>query len=225
MRMARHGGARSYLVMEFVEGRTCARFSRIQASSACCTARLVRQLASALDAIHAQDVCHRDVKGENIIVSRAGAADEESVLIDISIAIVNDANETQNGMSRAAGSFDYMAPEQAVGYAEPSSDVYSLAKLLLEMLTGRQLKDLLPDAALDLPERVRVLGGKLAGRLLDASIEMLAKLRWSSTWHAGCARQAYSQNRWSPTWRRILRLGLQHPLEPLHTLFREAGAW
>jgi len=58
--------------------------------------------------------------------------------------------------------------------AEPSSDIYSLAKLLLEMLTGRQLKDLLPDAALDLPERVRALARKLEVRFSDASIEMLA---------------------------------------------------
>jgi serine/threonine protein kinase len=96
------------------------------------------------------------------------------VLIDFSIAIVKDANETLHGLSRAAGSFDYMAPEQAVGYAEPSSDIYSLAKLVLEMLTGRQLKDLLPDAALDLPERVRVLARGLGVGFSDESIEMLA---------------------------------------------------
>ena len=96
------------------------------------------------------------------------------MLIDFSIAIVKDANETLHGLSRAAGSFDYMAPEQAVGYAEPSSDIYSLAKLVLEMLTGRQLKDLLPDAAMDLPERVREFARGLEVRLSDESIEMLA---------------------------------------------------
>jgi serine/threonine-protein kinase len=135
-------------------------------------------LASALDAIHALEICHRDLKPENVIVRdivrNGGSAEEESVLIDFSIAIVKDANETLHGLSRAAGSFDYMAPEQAVGYAEPSSDIYSLAKLLLEMLTGRQLKDLLPDAALDLPERVRGLARGLEVRLSDESIEMLA---------------------------------------------------
>jgi len=129
---------------------------------------------SALDAIHALEICHRDVKPENVIVRREGSAEEESVLIDFSIAIVKDANETLHGLSRAAGSFDYMAPEQAVGYAEPSSDIYSLAKLVLEMLTGRQLKDLLPDAALDLPERVRVLARGLEVRLSGESVEMLA---------------------------------------------------
>jgi tRNA A-37 threonylcarbamoyl transferase component Bud32 len=172
-----HGSAPSgapYLVMEFVEGRNLRMVLEAGPLPPRRTARLVRQLASALDAIHALGICHRDVKPENVIVRNEGSAGEESVLIDFSIAIVKDANETLHGLSRAAGSFDYMAPEQAIGYAEPSSDVYSLAKLLLEMLTGRQLKDLLPDAALDLPARVRGLARGLEVRLSDESIEMLA---------------------------------------------------
>jgi len=172
-----HGTAPSgapYLVMEFVEGRNLREILEAGPLPPGRTARLLGQLASALDAIHALEICHRDVKPENVIVRREGSAEEESVLIDFSIAIVKDANETLHGLSRAAGSFDYMAPEQAVGYAEPSSDIYSLAKLVLEMLTGRQLKDLLPDAALDLPERVRVLARGLEVRLSGESVEMLA---------------------------------------------------
>jgi len=172
-----HGAAPSgapYLVMEFVEGRNLREILEAGPLPPRRTARLLRQLASALDAIHALEICHRDVKPENVIVRHEGSPDEESVLIDFSIAIVKDANETLHGLSRAAGSFDYMAPEQAVGYAEPSSDIYSLAKLLLEMLTGRQLKDLLPDAALDLPDRVREFAKTLAVRLSPESIEMLA---------------------------------------------------
>jgi tRNA A-37 threonylcarbamoyl transferase component Bud32 len=172
-----HGAAHSgapYLVMEFVEGRNLREVLEAGPLPPQRTARLLRQLASALDAIHAQEICHRDVKPENIILRHEGSAQEESVLIDFSIAIVKDANETLHGLSRAAGSFDYMAPEQAVGYAEPSSDIYSLAKLVLEMLTGRQLKNLLPDAALNLPERVRVLARGLGVGFSDESIEMLA---------------------------------------------------
>jgi tRNA A-37 threonylcarbamoyl transferase component Bud32/ligand-binding sensor domain-containing protein len=176
-----HGTAPSgapFLVMEFVEGRNLREILGEGPLRPRRVAHLLAQLASALDAIHAQEICHRDVKPENVIVRNivrnGGSGDEESVLIDFSIAIVKDANETLHGLSRAAGSFDYMAPEQAVGYAEPSSDIYSLAKLLLEMLTGRQLKDLLPEAALDLPERVRVLARNLEVRFSDASIEMLA---------------------------------------------------
>jgi tRNA A-37 threonylcarbamoyl transferase component Bud32 len=180
-----HGTAASgapYLVMEFVEGRSLRLVVEEGPLPPLRTARLLRQLASALDAIHALGICHRDVKPENVIVRdivrdivrNGGAPEEEAVLIDFSIAIVKDANETLHGLSRAAGSFDYMAPEQAVGYAEPSSDIYSLAKLVLEMLTGRQLKDLLPDAALDLPERVRGLARSTAVHFSDESVEMLA---------------------------------------------------
>jgi serine/threonine-protein kinase len=172
-----HGSAPSgapYLVMEFVEGRNLREVLEGGALPPRRVARLLRQLASALDAIHALDICHRDVKPENVIIRREGSPEEESVLIDFSIAIVKDADETLHGPSRAAGSFDYMAPEQAVGYAESSSDIYSLAKLTIEMLTGRRLKDLLPAAGLDLPDRVRELLQELDVRLSAESIHMIA---------------------------------------------------
>jgi len=172
-----HGAVPSgapYLVMEFVEGRNLREALEAGPLPPRRTARLLRQLASALDSIHAQGICHRDVKPENVILRNEGSPEEESVLIDFSIAIVKDANETLHGLSRAAGSFDYMAPEQAIGYAEPSSDIYSLAKLVIEVLTGRRLKDLLPDAALDLPERVRDLLKGLGAHLSAESIHMLA---------------------------------------------------
>jgi serine/threonine protein kinase len=114
------------------------------------------------------------VKPENVIVRNESSPGEEAVLIDFSIAIVKDANEALYGLSRAAGSFDYMAPEQAVGYAEAASDIYSLAKLAIEMLTGRRVKDLLPDAALDLPDRVRKLLQSLDVKLSQETIDMLA---------------------------------------------------
>jgi len=114
------------------------------------------------------------VKPENVIVRDEGSPEGEAVLIDFSIAIVKDANEMLYGLSRAAGSFDYMAPEQAIGYAEPSSDIYSLAKVVIEMLTGRRLSHLLPAASLDLPGRVRELLNRLNVGLSRDSVEMLA---------------------------------------------------
>jgi tRNA A-37 threonylcarbamoyl transferase component Bud32/ligand-binding sensor domain-containing protein len=172
-----HGSAPSgapYLVMEFVEGKVLREIFEMGPLPPKRTARFLRQLAGALDAIHALDICHRDVKPENVIIRDEGSPVEAAVLIDFSIAIVKDANETLHGLSRAAGSFDYMAPEQAVGYAQPSSDIYSLAKLVIEMLTGRQLKDLLPDAALDLPDQLRTLLKGLEIGLSQHSIDMLA---------------------------------------------------
>jgi tRNA A-37 threonylcarbamoyl transferase component Bud32/sugar lactone lactonase YvrE len=172
-----HGIAPSgspYLVMEFVEGGNLRELLERSPLARERTARFLGQLAAALDAIHAQNICHRDVKPENVMIRDQGSPQEAAILIDFSIAIVKDANETLHGLSRAAGSFDYMAPEQAIGYAEPSSDIYSLAKLVIEMLTGRQLKHLLPDAALDLPGRVRELARSLPVALSEDSAGMLA---------------------------------------------------
>ena len=163
-----------YLVMDFVEGRSLREILEDGALAPRRASRLLRQLAGALAAIHAQGICHRDLKPENVIVRNEGKTEEEAVLIDFSIAIIKDADETLHGLSRAAGTFDYMAPEQAVGYAQPSSDIYSLARVVIEMLTGRLLKDLLPGAALDLPARVRALMRSLTLHLSDESIDLLA---------------------------------------------------
>jgi serine/threonine protein kinase len=66
-----------------------------------------------------------------------------------------------------------MAPEQAIGYAEPASDVYSLARILIEMLTGERLSALLPDASMDLPERTFELLRRLDFGLSTASLELI----------------------------------------------------
>ncbi len=163
-----------YLVMEFIEGRSVREALEGGPFTPRTTARLLRQLGGALDAIHAQGICHRDVKPENIILRAETQGAEQAVLIDFSIAIVKDASETLYGLSRAAGTFDYMGPEQAIGYAQSSSDIYSLAKTMIELLTGQQLKALLPDAALDLPLRVRELMEGLGFGLSPDSLAMLA---------------------------------------------------
>jgi tRNA A-37 threonylcarbamoyl transferase component Bud32 len=162
-----------YLVMEFVDGKCLREVLERGALPAERLARLLQQLAAALGAIHGQNIWHRDVKPENVMLRYEGTPEEEPVLIDFSIAIVKDADATLHGLSRAAGTFDYMAPEQAIGYAQPSSDIYSLAKLTIEMLTGRRVSQLLPDAALDLPDRVRELARNLGAGLSEDSVAVL----------------------------------------------------
>ncbi len=166
-----------YLAMEFVAGKNLRDIVKEGPLAGPRAARLLEQLASALDAIHQRAICHRDVKPENVIVRGAlgsGSANEEAVLIDFSIAIIKDANETLHGLSRAAGTFDYMAPEQALGHAQPSSDIFSLAKVAIEMLTGERLSLLLPNAALDLPAQAPALLVKFNLGLSGESLQMLA---------------------------------------------------
>ncbi len=94
---------------------------------------LVSQIAGALDAAHASGLLHRDVKPENILVG----ADDFAYLVDFGIAQSAGATRfTQTGS--AVGSFAYMAPERfADGVTlTPASDVYSLACVLFEAITG-----------------------------------------------------------------------------------------
>jgi serine/threonine-protein kinase len=95
---------------------------------------IVEQIAAALDAAHRIGLVHRDVKPSNILVTE----DDFAYLIDFGIArTVGDASLTQTG--NAIGSWAYMAPERiSAGVVDPRSDVYALACVLHECLTGQR---------------------------------------------------------------------------------------
>ena len=95
---------------------------------------IVRQVASALDAAHESDIMHRDVKPENILITR----DDFAYLVDFGIAnAATDEKLTELGT--AVGTYAYMAPERfthdEVTYR---ADIYALACVLHECLTGSQ---------------------------------------------------------------------------------------
>jgi serine/threonine kinase PknH len=93
---------------------------------------LITQVASALDAAHAAGVMHRDVKPQNILVTR----DDFAYLVDFGIAsATTDEKLTQLGT--AVGTWKYMAPER-FSNAEVTyrADIYALACVLYECLTG-----------------------------------------------------------------------------------------
>ncbi|OBG18773.1 serine/threonine protein kinase [Mycobacterium sp. 852002-51057_SCH5723018] len=95
---------------------------------------IVRQIAVALDAAHAQGMIHRDVKPQNILVT---STEDFAYLIDFGIAQnLDDTRLTVAGS--AIGSFAYMAPERFEDRPTTSSvDVYSLAAVLFEAVTGQ----------------------------------------------------------------------------------------
>jgi len=100
-------------------------------------AELVRQMASALHAAHAAGIAHRDLKPENVMLhSRDG---EETVkLIDFGIAKIDrDDVSPSTTTVMIAGTVRYMAPEQFEGKHSPASDIYSMALIICEMLSGR----------------------------------------------------------------------------------------
>lgn len=166
------GGA-PYLAMELIEGGTLRDFLKRGPPPLGRTASLLRQAGEALGQIHGRGIFHRDLKPENLMLRAGAPTGEELVLIDFSMALVKEPDQSIHGLSRAAGTIYYMAPEQAVGFATAASDIYSLAKILLEMLTGRRLTTLLPDAGMDLPEKVRNLLRAMPFRLSEESVERL----------------------------------------------------
>jgi serine/threonine protein kinase len=163
-----------YLVMEYIEGQTLRELIQAGPLPARRTAGFLRQTGAALAAIHEQGIYHRDLKPENIMIRSEAPADEDLVLIDFSIAIVKDPKQSLRALSRAAGTVDYMAPEHSIGYADESTDIYNLAKLIVEMLTGQRFSSLVAVASLDLPKRVRVLLSGLTVKLSNGSMDLIS---------------------------------------------------
>jgi eukaryotic-like serine/threonine-protein kinase len=132
-----------YFVMPYVEGESLR--TRMQRESPLPledVATIARQIADALDYAHGEGVVHRDVKPENILLSRHGHA----MLADFGIArgtllpsgtATGGKGLTQAGM--AIGTAHYMSPEQALGDddIDGRSDIYSLACVVYEALAGR----------------------------------------------------------------------------------------
>jgi serine/threonine protein kinase len=164
--------------MEFVHGRTLREYLEKGALERPQAGEFLDQLAGALAELHSAQIFHRDLKPENLMIraGREGAgkdSEPQIVLIDFSIAIVKAPDQTFHGISRVAGTLDYMAPEQVIGYADASTDIYSLAKVLLEMVTGVRWTEFLPEAKLDLPNQLRDFFHERPQMFGSESVEMI----------------------------------------------------
>jgi serine/threonine-protein kinase len=125
-----------FYVMPLVEGESLrSRLSREPALTVDEAVRLAVEVADALGHAHAQGIVHRDVKPENILLENGHA-----MVADFGIAravrATDDTRLTRAGLT--IGTPDYMSPEQAGGDSDVDgrSDLYSLACVLFEMLTG-----------------------------------------------------------------------------------------
>lgn len=121
-----------YIVMELVEGITLKRFierkGKLEIKEA---VGITIQIAQGMEAAHDNHIIHRDIKPQNIIISKDGKVK----VTDFGIAKATTSNTIT---SNAMGSVHYLSPEQARGgYSDEKSDIYSLGVTLYEMLSGK----------------------------------------------------------------------------------------
>ena len=121
-----------YIVMELVEGITLKRFierkGKLDIKEA---VGISIQIAQGMEAAHDNHIIHRDIKPQNIIISKEGKVK----VTDFGIAKATNSNTIT---SNAMGSVHYLSPEQARGgYSDEKSDIYSLGVTLYEMLSGK----------------------------------------------------------------------------------------
>lgn len=121
-----------YIVMELIDGVTLktyiARKGKLEIKE---SIGIAIQVAQGIGAAHEQHIIHRDIKPQNMIISRDGKVK----VADFGIA---RGVSTQTMTSAAMGSVHYISPEQARGsYSDARSDIYSLGITMYEMVTGR----------------------------------------------------------------------------------------
>lgn len=121
-----------YIVMELVEGITLKKFiekkGKLELNEAI---GIGIQIAQGIEEAHKNHIIHRDIKPQNIIISKEGKVK----VTDFGIAKAATSNTIT---SNAMGSVHYISPEQARGgYSDEKSDIYSLGVTIYEMLLGK----------------------------------------------------------------------------------------
>jgi serine/threonine protein kinase len=133
-----------YIVMEYLEGKNLNQVVRKEGPLAPERAvPILIQVCGALQEAHLQGIIHRDLKPENIFLSTNGGLRDYPKVLDFGLAKVTERELrpgsimlTQEGM--VFGTPEFMSPEQAQGKVlDARSDIYSLAVILYEVLTGK----------------------------------------------------------------------------------------
>lgn len=125
-----------YLVTEFIDGMDVGKLLRKRSLPAGVVCEMGRQVAIALETIHANGIIHRDVKPQNIMLQSSG----QVKLLDLGLALMRRTDETGAAHSASpAGTPVYMPPEQWLPGEPitPAADIYALGATLYELFSGR----------------------------------------------------------------------------------------
>jgi len=178
-----------YFVMDYLEGKNLAAWVRengpMQAERA---VHLMAQVCGALEEAHRAGIVHRDLKPENVFLTIQGGTTDFPKVLDFGLAKMSEKQMgrgsmmfTQQGM--VFGTPEFMSPEQAQGeQIDNRSDIYSLALILYELITGKlpfdaktpldMMKAHVRDAPIPLSKRVP---GKTFWPELEAVIDRALK--------------------------------------------------
>ena len=127
-------GSLYYIVMELIKGKTLKEIIIEDGRMGWkWSVKIAKQIASALEIAHRNNIVHRDIKPHNIIITEDGVAK----VTDFGIAKAVS-NSTITAFGTTIGSVHYFSPEHARGgYTDAKSDLYSLGVVIYEMVTGK----------------------------------------------------------------------------------------
>jgi serine/threonine-protein kinase len=173
-----------YVVMPFLDGEIlCDRTARLRFIPLGDTVPFVRDIADGLQAAHAVGIIHRDLKPENVMICAKAGGGERAVVMDFGLAKQHRPGpdvEKLTATGVVLGTPEFMSPEQLRGKPlDARTDIYSLAVMTFEMLTGvlpfigRTKQDTMLARLQGEPQRLRQVRPELG--FPEAVEEVLAK--------------------------------------------------
>ena len=163
----------AFIVMEYLIGRALSEeIARHGRGSPRQVAELLRQVGAALAAAHRTGVVHRDIKPQNVFLTRH-ADGFHARLLDFGVARVAGGGADTTRSGALFGTPAYMAPEQIAGAAgDERSDLYSLAAVVFEALVGRRLIKQRPSVAATLAAILNELPPDVSSFLKDVPADL-----------------------------------------------------